>query len=97
MNSFKPKPIDRSSSADVGVKPNSSKSLVLVKAKKGNARNRAALSSRSSIDEVVSAAGVPLPLNAQGKSLNEDRNDSGKKFLSRSVCYRGKICCGFSV
>ena len=37
MNSFKPKPIDRSSSVDVGVKPNSSKPLVSVKAKKGNA------------------------------------------------------------
>ena len=64
MNSLKPKPIVRSRSADIDVKPNSSKSIVSVKAKKGVARNKAALSNRSSTDEGASAAGASLPLNA---------------------------------
>ena len=97
IKSLKPKPIVRSKSVDVGVKPNSSSAIASVKAKKGVARNRAALSNRSSTVGEASAVGAPIPLNAQGKILIGDRNDNGKNFLGTDSQDRFAIGADFGV
>ena len=91
IKSLKPKPIVRSRSADVGVKPNSSSAIASVKAKKGVARNRAALFIRASADEGDSIVGTPLSLNAQGRNLNDEENGSGRKLSGTHFQFQSPI------
>ena len=97
MSSYKPKPIIRNSSVDIGVTPNSSNFFVSVKAKKRGARNRVALSNRSSTVEGSSIAGAPLPLNAQGRGLIDVQKISGERFRGFSSQDRCAIGADFGL